>query len=101
MREKTQQALKLQFDRWLRPRFYGARITSDAGPLACRKPDGTPGLTEAALTYLRETRGSCNVQYELVLLLRQWVYSGVAGYADMSDVVRLARDLARQAVVGR
>jgi hypothetical protein len=35
MGEKTQEALKLQFDRRLRLEFQGARITSDAG--ACRE----------------------------------------------------------------
>jgi hypothetical protein len=56
---------------------------------------------EAAPTYLRETRGGRNVQHELVPLLRQSVYSRLAGYEDTNDAVRLARDPAMQAVVGR
>jgi len=32
MGEKTREALKLQFDKWLRLEFQGARISSDAGP---------------------------------------------------------------------
>lgn len=62
MGEKTQEALKLQFDRRLRLEFYGARITSDAGLLACRELDGALELTEVAPTYLREIRGGRNVQ---------------------------------------
>ncbi len=80
MGEKTREASKLQFDRRLRLEFHGARITSDAGLLACRGMDEALGLTETAPTYLRETRGGRNVQHELVPLLRQSVYSRLAGY---------------------
>jgi hypothetical protein len=85
MGEKTREALKLRFDKRLRLEFHGAKITSDAGLLACRELDGALGLTEAAPTYLRETRGGRNVQHELVPLLRQSVYpseEGLAGYED-------------------
>jgi len=101
MGEASQKALKLQFDRRLRLEFQGARITSDAGLLACRELDGAPGLTEVAPTYLRETRGGRNVQHELVPLLQQSVYSRLAGYEDTNDAVRLDSDPAMQAVVGR
>ena len=70
----------------------------DAGLLGCRELDGALGLTEVAPTYLRETRGGRNVQHELVPLLRQSVYSRLAGYEDTNDAVRLARDPAMQAV---
>jgi hypothetical protein len=101
MGEDNREALKLQFDRRLRLEFHGARITSDAGLLACRELDGTLGLTELSPTYLREIRGGRNVQHELVPLLRQSVYGRLAGYEDTNDAVRLARDPAMQAVVGR
>ena len=101
MGEKTRETLKLQFDRRLRLEFHGARITSDAGLLACRELDGALGLTEMAPSCLRETRGGRNVRHELVSLLRQSVYSRLAGYEDTNDAVRLARDPAMQAVVGR
>ena len=101
MGEKAKKALGVQFDKRLRLEFHGARITSDAGLLACRELDGALGLTEAVPTYLRETRGGRNVQHELVPLLRQSVYSRLAGYEDTNDALRLARDPAMQAVVGR
>ena len=41
------------------------------------------------------------MQHELVPLLRQSVYSCLAGYEDTNDAVRLARDPTMQAVVGR
>ena len=101
MGEKTKEALRVQFDKRLRLEFHGARITSDAGLLACRELDGALELTEAAPTYLRETRGGRNVQHEIVPLLRQSVYSRLAGYEDTNDAARLARDPAMQAVIGR
>jgi hypothetical protein len=101
MGEKAKEALKLQFDKRLRLEFHGASITSDGGLLACRELDGALELTEVAPTYLRETRGGRNVQHELVPLLRQSVYSRLAGYEDTNDALRLARDPAMQAVVGR
>ena len=101
MGEKAKEALRVQFDKRLRLEFQGARITSDAGLLACRELDGALGLTEMAPTYLRETRGGRNVQHELVPLLRQSVYSRLAGYEDTNDAVRLDRDPAMQAAVGR
>ena len=101
MGEKTKEALKVQFDKRLRLEFHGARITSDAGLLACRELDGALELTEAAPTYLEETREGLNVQHEIVPLLRQSVYSRLAGYEDTNDALRLARDPAMQAVIGR
>ena len=80
MGEKTQNALNLHFDGRLRLEFQGARITSDAGLLACRELDDALRLTEMAPTYLQETRGGRNVQHELVPLLRQSVYTRLAGY---------------------
>jgi len=101
MGEGTKETLKLRFDKRLRLEFHGARITSDAGLLAFRELDGALGLTEMAPTCLQETRAGRNVQHELVPLLRQSVYSRLAGYEDTNDAVRLAKDPAMQAVVGR
>jgi len=100
MGEKGQPALKLQFDKRLRLEFHGSTITSDAGLLACRELDEALVLTENAPAYLRETRGGRNVQHELVPLLRQSVYSRLAGYEDTNDAARLAKDPAMRAVVG-
>ncbi len=92
MGEKTRETLKLQFDKRLRLEFHGARTTLDAGLLACRELDGVLGLMEMAPTYLQETGGGRNVQHERVPLLRQSVYSRLAGYEDSrSSGIRLAR----------
>jgi len=88
MGEKVKETLKLRFDRRLRLEFHGARITSDAGLLAFRELDGALGLTEMTPTCLQDTRGGRNVQHELVPLLRQSVYSRLAGYGRTRCVRR-------------
>jgi hypothetical protein len=101
MGEKVYEALRLRFDKRLRLEFQGARITSDGGLLACRELDGVLGLTEEAPSYLQDIRAGRNVQHQLVPLLRQSVYSRLAGYEDTNDAVRLARDPVMQAIFGR
>ena len=101
MGEAKKWALKVRFDRRLRLEFHGTRITSDAGLLACRELDDALGLTVRALVQLQEIRHGRNIQHELAPLLRQSVYSRLAGYEDTNDAERLAQDPAMQAVVGR
>ncbi len=79
MGEEAKETLRLRFDRRLRLEFHGVRITSDAGLLTFRELDGALGLTGMAPTCLQETRGGRNVQHQLVPLLRQSVYSRLAG----------------------
>ena len=101
MGESTDSRTTLQFDRRLRLEFHGASLTSDAGLLACRELDDALGLTETATTCLQESRGGRNVQHQLVALLRQSVYSRLAGYEDTNDAERLAQDPAMRVIVGR
>ena len=101
MGESTNPRAKLRFDRRVRLEFHGATITSDAGLLACRELDDALGLTETANECLQESRGGRNVQHKLVGLLRQSVYSRLAGYEDTNDAERLADDPTMRVVVGR
>ena len=100
MGERTNSRAKLRFDRRVRLEFRGATITSDAGLLACRELDDALGLTETAEECLQESRGGRNVQHRLVGLLRQSVYSRLAGYEDTNDAERLADDPTMRVVVG-
>ena len=100
MGEKTREPLKLQFDKRLRLEFHGVKITSDAGLLACRELDEVLGLTEMAPTYPQETRGDRNVQHELVPLLRQSVYSRLAGYEDFPREQRVHGSHVKGATAG-
>ena len=92
MGESTNPRTTLRFDRRIRLEFHGATITSDAGLLACRELDDALGLTETTNECLQESRGGRNVQHRLVGLLRQSVYSRLAGYEDTNDAERLAQD---------
>ena len=100
MGESTNACATLRFDRRIRLEFRGATITSDAGLLACRELDDALGLTETAEECLQESRGGRNVQHRLVGLLRQSVYSRLAGYEDTNDAERLSDDPAMRVVVG-
>ena len=92
--------LRLNFNPKLRLEFHGATITSDAGLLACRELDDALGLTDTARDHLQESRTGRNVQHALVPLLRQSVYSRLAGYEDTNDAERLAQDPAMRVIVG-
>ena len=101
MGERTNPRATLRFDRRVRLEFRGATITSDAGLLACRELDDALGLTQTANECLQESRGGRNVQHRLVGLLRQSVYSRLAGYEDTNDAERLAQDPTMRIIVGR
>ena len=101
MGESTNPRGKLRFDRRIRLEFHGATITSDAGLLACRELDDTLALTETASECLQESRGGRNVQHRLVGLLRQSVYSCLAGYEDTNDAERVSDDPTMRVIVDR
>jgi hypothetical protein len=98
---ETKEPLRVAFDRRLKLEFHGARITSDAGLLAYRELDDVVGLTATAASVLAEGRRGKNIQHRLLGLLRQAVYGRLAGYEDVNDAERLARDPAMRAIVGR
>ena len=93
--------LQAVFDRRIRLQFQGAKVTSDAGLLAVRELDEALGLTKLAGLRLADTRTGRNIQHDQVALLRQSVYSRLAGYEDTNDAERLAVDPAMRAVGGR
>ncbi len=92
--------LRVQFDRRLKLKFLGSQITTDAGLLAYRELDEALGLTEMAQDSLQDNRVGSNKKHQLVPLLRQSVYSRLAGYEDVNDAERLSVDPAMRHVVG-
>jgi hypothetical protein len=98
---ETREPLRVTFDRRLKLEFHGAKITSDGGLLACRELDDALGLTATAASALAEGRRGRNIRHRLLGLLRQAVYGRLAGYEDVNDADRLARDPAMRAIVGR
>ncbi len=99
--EAKRSPLRVTFDRRLKLEFHGARITSDGGLLAYRELDDALGLTAMAASLLSENRRGRNTRHRLLGLLRQGIYGRLAGYEDLNDAERLARDPAMRAVVGR
>jgi len=89
--EKTQNALKLHFDRRLRLEFHGARITSDAGLLAYRELDDALRLTEMAPAYLQETREGRNVHHarKIIFQLAEVAVPGELFAAVLERITRL------------
>ena len=98
--EACKDALRLSFDRKLKLEFHGTKITSDAGLLAYRELDEVLGLTSAIDSELRDIRTGKNTQHGLAALIRQSIYSRLAGYDDTNDAERLAVDPAMRHVTG-
>ena len=92
--------LRVQFDRRLKLKFLGSQVTTDAGLLAYRELDETLGLTQIDAESLHDARLGSNQQHRLVPLLRQSIYSRLAGYEDVNDAERLSVDPAMRHVVG-
>ena len=92
--------LRVQFDRRLKLKFLGSQVTTDAGLLAYRELDETLGLTQIDAEILHDARLGSNKQHRLVPLLRQSIYSRLAGYEDVNDAERLSVDPAMRHVVG-
>ena len=84
--------LRPQFDRRLRLEFHGSNVTSDAGLLAYRELDDALALTDTAADELQDTRTGQNTHTGLAALLRQSIYSRLAGYEDVNDAERLCVD---------
>ncbi len=100
MGEAKKDALRVNFDNKLKLEFHGVKVTSDAGLLAYREIDDAFGLIEMTACTLTDNRIGKNTQHSLAALLRQSVYSRLAGYEDTNDAERLSVDPAMRHVVG-
>jgi Transposase DDE domain group 1 len=92
--------LRVRFDPSLKLTFLGSKVTTDAGLLAYRELDEAMGLTEMGAAVVEDSRLGQNKQHGLLPLLRQSVYSRLAGYEDVNDAERLRLDPAMRYVVG-
>ena len=92
MGEAQNQPFQLSFNAMLKVDFQGSRVTSDGGLILIRELDEQLGLEKLIEEQLRDSRQGLNKQFTLADLLRQSVYSRLAGYEDLNDAERLAAD---------
>ena len=91
MGESGKQPIQLSFNRFLRVAFQGSRVTSNGGLILVRELDERLGFGELIKQHLADPRGK-NTRLPLADLLRQSVYSRLAGYEDVNDAEQLSRD---------
>ena len=92
MCEAQKRPFQLSFNSSLRVAFQGARVTSDGGLILVRELDERLGLSELMERHLTDSRRGKNTQLPLADLLRQSIYSRLAGYEDVNDAERLSQD---------
>ena len=100
MGEARKDALRVGFDRAIKLEFHGARVSSDAGLFPYRDLDDAAQLTELGAARLFDFRTGSNISHSMTALLRQSVYSRLAGYEDVNDAKRLSVDPVMRHVVG-
>ncbi len=92
MGEKERRPFQLTFNGLLKVDFQGSRVTSDGGLILVRELDERLGLGKLIDEYLSDSRQGLNKKFPLADLLRQSIYSRLAGYEDVNDAVRVSAD---------
>ena len=100
MGEAQNRPFQLSFNSSLKVDFQGSRVTSDGGLLLVRELDERLGFGELIERHLTDGRGR-NSQLPLTDLVRQSVYSRLAGYEDVNDAERLSQDPAFRLIGSR
>src|SRR5712692_9744273 len=89
MGEIQNQPFQLSFNASLKVDFQGSRVTSDGGLILVRELDERLGFAGLIEEHLTDSRRGKNMQFPFADLLRQSVYSRLAGYEDVNDAERL------------
>jgi len=80
----------IRFNEKIKLEFHEARFTSDGGLIAYRELDEALGLFESVSTFMSDGQNGRNIQHDMTNLLRQSVYTRLAGYEDVNDSQRLS-----------
>src|SRR5487761_1388705 len=92
MGESQNQPFQLSFNASLKVDFQGSRVTSDGGLILVRELDERLGFGELIEQHLTDSLRGKNTQFPFADLLRQSIYSRLAGYEDLNDAERLSQD---------
>jgi hypothetical protein len=92
MGEQHHEPFQLSFNSSLQVDVQGSRVTSDGGLILVRELDERLGCSERIAQHLTDPRRGKNTQLPLADLLRQSVYSRLAGYEDVNDAERVSQD---------
>jgi hypothetical protein len=90
--EKQNQPFQLSFDASLKVDFQASRVTSDGALILVRELDERLGLEKLIEEHFSDSRQGLNKQFTMTDLLRQSVYSRLAGCEDLNDAERVAAD---------
>jgi len=101
MKHAKGERLNIRFNSKIKLEFHGARLTSDGGLLAYRELDDALRLFDSVSALLSDRRTGRNIQHDITNLLRQSVYSRLAGYEDVNDAQRLSVDPVMRAITGK
>ena len=100
MGEGSRDALGVGFDWSLRLELHASTHTSDAGLISYRQFGEVLGTTAMAGSIFQDQRTGRNTRPTMTALLRQSVYSRLAGNEDTNDADRLCVDPSMGCIVG-
>jgi len=90
--EAQNRPFQLSFNSSLKVDFQGSAVTSDGGLVLVRELDERLGFGQLIERHLTDSRRGKNTQLPLADLVRQSIYSRLAGYEDVNDAERLSQD---------
>jgi Transposase DDE domain group 1 len=91
MGETQNQPFQLSFNASLKVAFQGSKVTSNGGLILVRELEERLGFDKLIGRHLTDARAE-NARFSFADLLRQSVYSRLAGYEDVNDAEQLSHD---------